>query len=244
MKYKVRKVKSVRDLLKALQEQAGESGAPVWYRGQARSEWPLEPKLMRLTNRLPETHYFNRFKQDASFILQTKPRTDFEWMFLMQHYGFPTRLLDWSESPLVASYFAVSNEQGYDGALWMLLPTVLNAKSRYRSEYRFEIPSFEDVHLENYNPTTIAGESKSMLLPMAAIAPRNSTRMQAQQGVFTITHRENIKVEEAGEPPYDHIWKYEIPTAAKPGLLNELKILGINKFRLFPELDSLFEDFK
>src|SRR3546814_12618621 len=108
----------------------------------------------------------------------------------MQHYGIPTRLLDWTESPLTGLYFALERDIDKDGALWVLLPCELNQKNNYRPDYEFEIPSFEDSHLTNYVPSTIASESKSKLLPMAAIAPRNSPRMQAQQGVFTIRSEE------------------------------------------------------
>jgi len=159
----------------------------------------------------------------------------------MQHYLMPTRLLDWTESPLVALYFAVIKNELFEGALWVLLPTVLNEKSNYRPDYPHEVPSFEDVHLQNYLPETIAREHRSRLFPMAAIAPRNSPRMQAQQGAFTISHRENTPIEEVGATvaARDHVWRYLIPTTAKAPLQQELRILGFSRFQLFPELDSL-----
>jgi len=124
------------------------------------------------------------------------------------------------------------------------LPTELNKHNRYRPEFEFEIPSFEDDDLNNYLPSIISSERKTSLLPMAAIAPRNSPRMQAQQGVFTISHRDNIYVNDAGSDPKHHIWKYNIPKEHKENLLNELTLLGINKFQLFPELGSLAENIK
>lgn len=98
----------------------------------------------------------------------------------------------------------------------------------------------------NYLPSTIAKESKSKLFPIAAIAPRNSTRMQAQQGVFTICHRESIHIENAGAEgsPRDHIWKYNIPAAVKEKFKKELKLLGVNKFQLFPELQSISDNLR
>jgi hypothetical protein len=241
MKYPETNIESIGDFLEKLSTHIGAYGGPVWYRGHSIATWNLEPKLMRIHHRPPETHYLNKFKQDASMILNHQPKSEFEWLFLMQHYGVATRLLDWSESPLVGLYFALENNKDQDGALWVLLPCELNLKSNYRPDFEFEIPSFEDEHLRGYVPSTIAGESKSKLLPMAAIAPRNSARMQAQQGVFTISHRENIFIDQAGPDgaPKDHTWKYVIPQVNKQKLAKELVLLGFNRFQLFPELESL-----
>lgn len=215
--------------------------APVWFRGQSKSEWRLVPKHLRGGMPHSEIYLISRFKQNATILLDQHPRNDFEWLFLMQHHSMPTRLLDWTESPLVALYFAVTENDADEGALWILLPTVLNEQSNYRPDYPLEIPSFEDEDLQNYLPETVASEHRSRLFPMAAIAPRNSSRMQAQQGVFTIGHRDNTPVEEAGAvgAPRDHVWRYLIPPTAKVILRAQLKVLGITRFQLFPELDSL-----
>jgi hypothetical protein len=241
MKYAESEINTVGELIEKLRNHLDGIKSPVWYRGQSDNNWLLEPRLMRINPLPSETFYLNKFKQDASIILQRQPKSEFEWMFLMQHYGIPTRLLDWSESPLTALYFAITSNPGQPGAIWVLLPTVLNLKSNYKPDFEFEVPSFEDEHLINYLPSTIAKESKSKLFPMAAIAPRNSPRMQAQQGVFTISHRENISIENVGADgnPRDHIWKYVIPVDSKENFKQELLWLGINKFQLFPELESL-----
>lgn len=241
MRYESENITSITEFLNLISRHIRDCKGPIWYRGHAVSDWNLEPKLMRIENRPPETHYLNKFKQDASIILNHYPKSEFEWLFLMQHYGVPTRLLDWTESPLTGLYFALDGHPEDDGALWVLLPCELNQKSNYRPDYEFEIPSFEDEHMLGYIPSTIARESKSKLMPMAAIAPRNSPRMQAQQGVFTISHRENIFINQDGPhgAPNNHTWKYVIPSTAKENMKEELRILGVNRFQLFPELESL-----
>jgi len=215
--------------------------APVWFRGQSKSEWPLVPKLLRGAVPHSETYLISHFKQNATLLLQQRPKNDFEWLFLMQHHSMPTRLLDWTESPLVALYFAVTKNLTDEGALWVLLPTLLNEKSNYRPDYPLEIPPFEEEDMHSYLPKTVAGEHRSRLFPMAAIAPRNNSRMQSQQGVFTISHRENTPIEDVGAvgAARDHVWRFTIAPAVKTTLSLELKILGISRFQLFPELDSL-----
>ncbi len=54
-----------------------------------------------------EKYAFKRFKQFASPLLTRLPQERIEWLFLMQHHGFTTRLLDWSKSSLMALFLAI-----------------------------------------------------------------------------------------------------------------------------------------
>ncbi len=240
MKYPDEPISTVGDLVAKLKAQHPNRNMPIWFRGQSKLSWPLVPKLMRGATAESESFLISRFKQNATILLPQRPTSSFEWLFLMQHYSLPTRLLDWSESPLVALFFAVMDNDAEDGALWVLLPTLLNERSNMRPDYPSEIPAFDDS-LINYRPETIAGERVTRLFPIAGIAPRNSSRMQAQQGTFTINHREGTPIEDVGAPgaPRDYVWRFTISAHHKPQLRDELRILSFSRFQLFPELDSL-----
>lgn len=215
---------------------------PVWFRGHADESWKLQPYFLRLKNPPSEMNYIKKFKQSGTLLLDPKPNSLLDWLLIMQHHGMPTRLLDWSESPLVATYFCVNQHLDKNATLWMLRPVELNKISNVVPDYKYDIPSIEDNILQTYTPESLASERTSKLLPIAAIFPRNNQRMQAQQGVFTISHRNDKAIEEIGNKK--HIWKYVIPADCKSKIQNELKSLGFGKFQLFPELSSIGESEK
>ncbi|AIU26937.2 hypothetical protein LV28_10690 [Pandoraea pnomenusa] len=185
-----------------------------------------------------EIELLGRFRQNANLLLNSAPTLpyDFGWMFLMQHYGVPTRLLDWTEAPLIALYFAVDDltHHDKDGAIWILSPMDLNRHSTKDDVY---IPSFEDEWLANYSVTEYARGRDNGILPIAAIATRNNPRIQAQLGVFTISHLKKIPIEEIEDRK--HCLKMVIPAQAKKQIKDELKLLGLSRFQVFPELSSI-----
>lgn len=238
MRHADRAVQTIGEFVVALRDTAG---GLVWYRGQERAEWPLIPSLARQRDGLrAELLTIKRFKQNAAPYLPARPVDEWEWVFLMQHHRAPTRLLDWSESPLVALFFALwrtTNDDG-DAAVWCLDPVALNRHAGHRRHHDRDILAFGiDPTLDDYLPDKVS-ERVAPLNPVAAIGPRNSARMVAQAGTFTVIHIEATPIEEVGDNQ-DHIWKIVIPSAAKPLLRAELTLLGVHEHSLFPDLDRV-----
>jgi hypothetical protein len=238
MRFSDRKIQTIGELIRALKKQSG-TGHIVWFRGQSRAEWTLVPSLARdPAHTQAELAFIKGFKQNAVPHLLTRPNSEWEWLFLMKHHRLPTRLLDWTESPLAALYFAARSNQDADAAVWCLDPIALNRNANVSFPFQLEIPAFDnDAILNNYLPNTLASETTSDLPPIAAIGPRSSPRMVAQLGVFTITHRTHSPIEGVGDGK--HIWRWIIPSRAKNELREELAYLRFTELTLFPELDRV-----
>lgn len=232
-------IDSIADLAEAISETADSCDGPIWYRGHANASWSLLPAFYRYNPPKRSEHaLLTKFRQSATMLVERPASDSFEWMFLMQHYGVPTRLLDWSESPLVALYFSVISLEEQDGAVWILKPSELNKHAHIQTaEVDGHVPSFHDEELQNYTIESLRSPDRSNLLPLATIATRNSTRIQAQLGVFTIHHRNKIPIEEIVD--HSHVRKLRIAAEKKTRMKRELALLGFSRFQLFPELESV-----
>ena len=161
------------------------------------------------------------------------PQSHDSWdvLFLMQHHGLPTRLLDWTETFSIALYFALKDAAD-EAAVWILNPYALNQRSKHgfvikhpRSDYEF---SYWDYFIF---------EGEKFPQPVAAIsAPRITGRITAQTSVFTL-HRDLKKGLERIAPRC--LDKVVIPRDAFDEATCFLKLAGVTEFSLFPDLDGL-----
>lgn len=239
-------ISSIAELLELLPD-VYKKGKTVWFRGHANHEWHLEPSLSRRGKLGSELQLIKQFKQNAFQFLERPPENEWEWIFLMQHYAIPTRLLDWTDSALIGLYFALldcpGNGRKPAAALWCMYPQKLNEISGIVLNPPDDIPAFGDeVELNDYLPSQVQlGNSKKN--PLAIVAPRKFARVYAQRGVFTILHRQTVRINELKDDKgkQDHLVKIKIPRAAVHKVRKELALLGIAKLTVFPQLENVAE---
>ncbi|MCU1376761.1 MAG: hypothetical protein JWO68_4047 [Actinomycetia bacterium] len=226
------------------------------YRGQSDSAWGLEPSLTRLCLSLGldrtratevEAAVLKRFQQRAHLYLPPHliPEVGLlDWWTLMQHYRAPTRILDWSHSPLVALYFAVNERWDADGVVWLFQRYYLSQGS---IEKYGEIPEMGPV-LDDEEWFRLA-EPPPRIVPFDRV--RLTERMVAQQGTFTVAQDvllnhasglEAVLPEPAQMRPGTielHRGKVVVPRALKKDLLRRLHQMNITADALFPGVDGL-----
>lgn len=229
-------IRTVTDLLDRLNGVRA-AGRVLWYRGQSNYAWGLQPRVARNRGHLEsEADMLKRFRQDALSRVRERPWTSWEWMFIAQHHGLPTRLLDWSENPLVGLFFAVEDSareiDPTDGALFELDPEELN-KAAFADAPRV-IMFDEDGFLDGYLPGAASGPRQG---PIAAVAGRNFDRIIAQFGTFTVFHREPVDLQAVQGGAC--VRKTRVPAAAKPHILAELNDMNVNASTVYPDLTHL-----
>src|SRR5215211_3212090 len=140
----------------------------VIYRGMKSAKYPLIPKIGRIvppdsirSREANEKEILRLFKERALRFLDFMPTSDWDWLALSQQHWLPTRLLDWTDNPLVACYFAVE-EPSQDNSVI----------------YVYQNKSYIDVE-EYTDPFRYRGVGKFI--------PRHlSPRITNQGGLFTI----------------------------------------------------------
>lgn len=211
----------------------------TWFRGQKDSSFTLQSGLYRKKLNSAESHigtektYYNIFRRMGHLHHEEEV---WNLLYLMQHYGVKTRLLDWTESFSTALYFAYLEwDLKTNCSVYMLSPLGLNEKVTGKATYYIPGESYESHIRDPYNP---AFHNHSL-----ALYPfRNNPRIVAQPGMFTIQGIENTSLEQ--EHNRDLLKEGILKKIKiKPELIEDvekyLKLVGINPFTLFPDLDGL-----
>jgi hypothetical protein len=221
----------------------------LWFRGHRDSRWKLTPKLYRKEfSGADENEIRQEFQSRALQLIQGRtPGDKWEWYFLMQHYGAPTRLLDWTDNPLIAIYFAVADHPGdCDAAVWALNPWWLNRKLR-RGIQGAMLPDWQNAnsYLRNLEEA-FSGKKITATLPAAIDPPHVDRRLAAQSSRFVIfgKDRDLMRTKSARLGPKNkrHIGMITIPQHVVSEIQANLEFCGITSSLVFPDLDGLCRD--
>jgi len=216
----------------------------LWWRGQPVSTWDLLPRIYHREDLSDEESLLIDFRTKARSRHSECPVQDdySSGLFLMQHHYLPTRLLDWTESILIAAYFVINREKytSKPGALWALDPDRLNRVQFPGTSGKF-VPEDEEViplFKHAFRP-----RGKRRIKKIAAINPDEvEIRMMIQMSVFTIhgTSQPLNKIKDNEK----FLMKFGIPANVKEELSGMLFDLGIRESNLFPDLDHLAKELK
>ena len=235
---------------------------PIWYRGIGNENvHKLLPSLYRHKGFSTFPEFFalertilNRFKERSVPFLDNKVSDDWENLFLMQHFGVPTRLLDWSENPFVGLFFALTTQQREkdpkpDAAIWALLPDAWNQWAFKHVTYRGGPLSVFNKLVAVYSPNP---ENSDMppANQAAILGIHNSPRIVAQRGVFTISGSNIESIEDtfaairSEDIREETLRKITIPASRVEDLLNRLTAIGYSESVIFPDLEGLAREIK
>ena len=226
-----------------------------WFRGEANANWRLLPKLYRDPQPKRELQTLDdEFRQEfivrAPNLSPERPENSWEWYFLMQHSGAPTRLLDWTESALIALYFAVRNrpaleKQRNDAAVYILEPWKLNeyvvgVKEVIAPGAQSGLSDEDGRRYAAWLPdryVSPAGIGKQ--LPAAIYPTHFHRRIGSQRSCFTIHGSSRDGFDELPIQARPYLQKIVIPHSKTREIESRLAVAGIDELTIFPDLDGL-----
>ena len=251
------------DFVQLIEQLQQTHAGPLWYRGTGCARFQLLPSLYRhrtvtAVDKLAklESQLMTRFRQRSIPLHSRSLVDDWDALFFMQHYGVPTRLLDWTENPFISLYFAVMsapNIQGSNGqprysedaAIWILDPVVWNRHSLRHTSYDGEVLTPGDDSLKSFKPApTFTGMHK---IPVALYGAHNSPRIVAQRGVFTIFGQNNKPMEKIFEDeqfPSDCLIKVVLKRSRIFTFRSSVLTYGVCESAVFPDLDGLAKEIR
>ncbi len=214
----------------------------LWWRGQPEAGLMLVPKVFRSYPDGTEFNLIANFDRQAPLRYANWPQEESHKLLLMQHFGLPTRLLDWTMGVLTALYFAVSEErENKDATLWALNPQELNRRQTgYPHVYSHEMKEVRELIDLAFMRPSERPQIDDRVLAMSG--PELDLRMLVQWAMFTI-HATGRPVQQLP----DHqtfVAEITIPCKDRQPLRQALLIAGFSHARLFPDLQSLATDLR
>lgn len=212
----------------------------IWFRGQGVSTYFLKPSLFRTENGIEkEKEIFLEYRRLVAGIGLNR-NSEWETLIDMQHYGVPTRLLDWTSNLGIALYFATTSSiDDISMSLYIVNPLELNALSGKNGIPILPNDSMGLSYVTNY----IDRNPFPARYPIAVKCDNINSRVKAQSGMFTIhgdeNNREEIDIITELLDKKSSIYKIEISTKAHDSIKEYFDITGIKDYTIFPDIQGI-----
>jgi len=246
--------KNLSELLESIEEFQSKSEIS-WYRGCRNKAHSLKPSLYRHSKKTNisdistlENDLTTRFVQRSLPFLQRGLSDEWDKIFLMQHYGVPTRLLDWSENPFVSIYFALVSAQEpakTDACLWMCDPISWNRAALDHISYKGGVLDPGNTAIRAYAPGAPVNEMP--MPPIMIYGSYNSPRIVAQRGGFALFGQSTESMEKnysAEKFPEEILTKIVISHDQIESMRASLFRKGFTESVVFPDLDGLARELR
>lgn len=248
-------IKKIQDLIDWNIENSkneGENGNTFLFRGMSNKSYKLAPKISRAGKKLVNKDVgLNRINKLKHYLDLRLPAYGFDYhnslpktkawreLFIAQHYGVPTNLLDFTRNPLAALFFACETRDK-DGIIY-----AISVKSKDDTNNQYNITSYNLIS-EGENGKSPYEINKHMFI----VPPQFDQRIKSQNSVFCCfpinqldkTLQEIIKSnndEENNQDEMDTLFEWEIKGENKQQIMNELNKIGINHSTIYPDMFGL-----
>ena len=222
------------------------------YRGSKNATHPLLTSLARLGGMDPphvkadlEEHILRNFIRYSRPYLGTETVNDWEHLVSAQHHGVPTRLLDWSYSPLVAAFFATRPDSGgieRDRAVWRLDWKSLHEKFGF-PPLSLLIKDLDELFGKegHFTPWKLMRQGAERDFACLLEPPSLDQRIVTQAAVFTLCSDKTKSFDDFLD---EHelggaLMKFVIPAREVGRMRDQLDLVGVDERRLFPDLDGV-----
>lgn len=226
--------------------QLGRFRSPWVFRGQSVAAWPVETGLRKLSASDPrvERHLIRNFIKYATQAVVERDSI-WHWLSLAQHHGLPTRLLDWTYSPLVAMHFATGRPEcaAFDGAVYAvnLEAAIAVLPDRLRRALADEgANSFTTSMLADVAPSLAEFDGMSREPFLLFFEPPSITeRIVNQYALFSVLSSSVAGLDAWFASHPDLCRMVVVPAALKGEVRDKLDQCNVTERVLFPGLDGL-----
>lgn len=251
-------IKSLSEYIEVVSEIRKFSGDRIWFRGHSKLSHKLIPSIYR-----NDTWYNKEYSFSGEFGALQKFRresmlhyeSEYELLELMQHYGLPTRMMDWTESSLISLFFAINKEQSQiseNPVVWTINPLELN--KLFHNEpliFYFFGNHIHDKIPQYLYPRVNKDDLKSELsgeflpeFPISIMPSFNNERIISQKSVFILFGKNQTALEEIPDRNLFKLSKIEIDRKYCNKIFEDLILAGIDFRTVYPDIEGLVKETK